>query len=247
MKYLKSPLLFYFVLFLALEWVLGLGVISSALIPKPSQVFQVFTTQTEALFTAFLRTSSLALLAYILASVFAFSLALVVHQFPQAQKNITPLTLFFQTVPIIALAPLLVIYFGFGIPAILAAALIVCFFPVFAATLVGLSQVQKNQAELFRFLKAKPWQKLIYLEVPSAVPIILAGLKTSAGLSVVGVVSGEFVAGGGLGALIDSARLQQRVDIVFAALLCLSLLGLALMKCTESLFRLLFKNYFAKI
>ncbi len=169
------------------------------------------------------------------------------HQFPVLQKNLTPATLFLQTVPIIAIAPLLVIYLGYGVPSIISAALIVCFFPVFASTLVGLSQVNKNQNELFTFLKAKRWQRLFYLELPSAMPHLLGRLKTSAGLSVVGVVSGEFVAGGGLGALIDSARLQQRLDLLFAALIILSLIGLTLMRGTEFIFRLIFKTYYVRL
>jgi NitT/TauT family transport system permease protein len=247
MRILKSTILFYLILFSFIEFIVRADWISSSLLPRPTQILELFISHTEIWIEPFLRTAGLALMAYILASAFAFLLALTLRQFQQLQKNVMPLTLFFQTVPIIAIAPLLVIYFGFGIPAILSAALIVCFFPVLASTLVGLSQAQKNHVELFSFLKASRTQILLHLEIPSAVPHILAGLKTSAGLSVVGVVSGEFVAGGGLGALIDSARLQQRVDIVFAALICLSVLALFLMKTTESFFRLIFKSYLPKI
>lgn len=247
MKWLRSPLLFYFVLFAGIEILVRFDVVSVSLVPKPTQIIELFWYQPEVIVKPFLRTLGLAVFSYILASLFAFLLALVVRQFKLIQSYVMPLTLFFQTVPIIAVAPLLVIYFGFGIPSIVIAALIVCFFPVFASTLVGLSQVSKNHAELFKFLKATSWQRLIRLEIPSAVPHILAGLKTSAGLAVVGVVSGEFLAGGGLGSLIDSARLQQRVDLVFASLICLSLIGLGMMRLTEYLFRLIFKPYFVKI
>lgn len=234
-------------LFVALEFCIRADWISVSLVPRPSQILELFWQQPEVILLPFLRTLSLACVAYLIASTFAFGLALLIKQFSWLQGYLMPLTLFFQTVPIIAVAPLLIIYFGFGIPSILSAALIVCFFPVFASTLVGLSQVSNNHAELFRFLKASKWQRLWYLEIPSAIPHILAGLKTSAGLAVVGVVSGEFLAGGGLGSLIDSARLQQRVDLVFAALICLSLIGLGMMKIVETAFRLIFKFYLAKI
>lgn len=247
MKILKSTVLFYIGLFASIDYLVRNDFISPALLPRPTQVFEIFWLQTELILNPFLRTSGLAIAAFLIASFFAFLLALLIRQIPLLQNYLLPITLFFQTVPIIAIAPLLVIYFGFGIPSILAAALIVCFFPVFASTLVGLSQVSKNHSELFQFLKASRLQKLFYLEIPSSIPHVLAGLKTSAGLSVVGVVSGEFIAGGGLGALIDSARLQQRVDLVFASLICLSLIGLGMMKFTEIIFRLLFKSYFVKI
>ncbi len=247
MKVLKSAWFFYLAFFFAVECVVSIGWISSSLVPRPTEILKVFMLSPDIILMPFLRTAGLALMAYILSSILAFAVAVGMHKLPTFQKIFTPITLFFQTVPIIAIAPLLVIYFGYGIPSILTAALIICFFPVFATTLVGLNQVEKNHAELFSFLKAKPWQRLYHLEIPSAVPTVLAGLKTSAGLSVVGVVSGEFVAGGGLGALIDSARLQQRVDLMFAALVLLSLTGLTLMKSTEALFRLIFKRYFIKL
>lgn len=247
MKWLRSTFLFYLIFFSGVELLVRTDYVSVSLIPKPSQILELFWQQPEVILNPFLRTLWLAVLAYILASIFAFLLAVLVKQFSLLQNYLMPLTLFFQTVPIIAVAPLLVIYFGFGISSILAAALIVCFFPVFASTLVGLSNISKNHDELFRFLKGSKWQRLIHLEIPSAVPHILAGLKTSAGLSVVGVVSGEFLAGGGLGALIDSARLQQRVDLVFVSLICLSLIGLSMMRLTEYFFRLIFKAYFVKI
>lgn len=247
MKLLKSTLFFYVILFIGIEFLVQTDVISVALVPKPSQIIALFWQQPDVILNPFLRTLGLSVVAYVFASLLAFLLALLVKQFSLLQNYLMPLTLFFQTVPIISVAPLLIIYFGFGIPSILSAALIVCFFPVFASTLVGLSQVSKTHAELFQFLNATKWQRLLRLEIPSAVPHILAGLKTSAGLSVVGVVSGEFLAGGGLGSLIDSARLQQRVDLVFAALIGLSLIGLGLMRTTEYFFRLIFKPYFAKI
>jgi NitT/TauT family transport system permease protein len=246
-KFLRSNFFFYSLLFIIIEGLTAQDYISNTLLPRPTQILQLFISQHEMLLEVFLKTASVSFFSYLLASFFAFLLGLFMHQYPQIKNNLMPITLFFQTVPIIAISPLLVIYLGFGLPTIFSAAMIVCFFPVFAATLVGLEQVSQSQVELFRFLKASTCQKLFYLEVPSALPVILSGLKTAAGLSVVGVVSGEFMAGGGLGGLIDSARLQQRVDLVFAALICLSLIGLSLMRITEATFKLLFKAYLTRI
>jgi NitT/TauT family transport system permease protein len=150
---------------------------------------------------------------------FLFSLSSLI------KRAILPFAVFFQTVPIIAIAPLLVIYFGFGSSTVIAASFIVSLFPVIANTLVGLESPTSGQLDLFRIYHASPLQVLLKLRLPSAYPYVYSGLKISAGLSIVGVIAGEFVAGGGLGALIDAARTQQRVDIVFAAIILLSLMG----------------------
>ena len=110
----------------------------------------------------------------------------------------------------------------------MAASCVVAIFPVLANSLLGLESVDPGYLELLRVYRASPWQTLWKVRLPAAYPSIYAGLKVAAGLSVIGCVAGEFVAGGGLGAIIDSARTQQRIDMVFAALLLLSALGLSL-------------------
>ncbi len=239
-------LLVYIIFFLLIELIVRFDLVSNALLPKPSELLNLFWNSQEILLTAFWQTSYLAFGAFVFAAIFAFLLGLLLHQFVFLQKTFLPLTLFLQTVPIIALAPLLVIYFGFSSLTTLIAGVVVCFFPVLMATLTGLHQVRSNQSELMTFLKATRFQRLTHLEIPSAMPTLLSGLKTSAGLAVIGVVSGEFLVGGGLGALIDSSRLQQRVDFVFASLILLSILGLFLMKMVEFLFKLLFKKYLVR-
>ena len=136
------------------------------------------------------------------------------------------LLIFFQTVPIIAIAPLLVIYFGYGPQTIIAAAVFVSIFPILASTLIGLDTIDKSLVELFKIYKISPTRTLFYLRIPGSYPFIYSGIKISSGLAVIGVVAGEFVAGGGLGSLIDTSRTQQRIDLVFACLLGLALIGL---------------------
>lgn len=240
------PLIFYVFFVCIIEFLVQSNRVSPNLIPAPSQILNLFFHEPQTLYSAFLSTTTMTITSFFLASVFAFLTAIIIHFFQNLKNIVLPLSLFLQTVPIVAIAPLLVIYFGFGATTILSSAIIVSFFPVFAATLIGLQQTQKQHSDLFHFLKISKLKKLFFLEIPSAVPTLLAGLKTSAGLSVIGVVSGEFVASGGLGSLIDSARLQQRVDLVFAALILLSLLGLTLMKVVEQLFKLLFNKYLVR-
>jgi NitT/TauT family transport system permease protein len=145
-------------------------------------------------------------------------------------------------VPIIAIAPLLVIWFGFGDPTVRASAFIVSLFPILANTLTGLQETDPHLKELFRLYKPSPWQLVLKLQIPSAVPYILTGIRISAGLAVIGAIVGEFIAGGGLGALIDAARTQQRVDLVFSGVLMSSVLALSLVFAIEALSRLLLRG-----
>jgi len=156
------------------------------------------------------------------------ALAIIFFAIPLLRKAVLPFCIFFQTVPIIAIAPLLVIWFGFGQPTVKASAFIVSLFPILANTLTGLQQTDPQLKELFQLYRPSLLQMILKLQIPSAIPYILTGLRIAVGLSVIGAIVGEFIAGGGLGSLIDSARTQQRVDLVFSGVLMSSALALAM-------------------
>ena len=143
------------------------------------------------------------------------------------ERLVSPFLVASQAVPIVAIAPLLIIWFGQGIfSKVLICALIV-FFPVLVNTIVGLRAVPRSLSELMRSLRATPWQMLRLLEIPSALPVFLGGLKIGATLSVIGAVVGEFVgADKGLGFLINVGRGQYDTALVFVAIF--TLIGLAL-------------------
>jgi NitT/TauT family transport system permease protein len=145
------------------------------------------------------------------------------------EKLLSPYLVASQAVPVVALAPLLVIWFGPGIfSKVLICALIV-FFPVLVNTVVGLRAVPENLRDLMHALRATPLQMLRYLEVPSALPVFLGGLRIGATLSVIGAVVGELVgADRGLGFLINVGRGQYDTALVFVGVLTLILLALAL-------------------
>lgn len=233
----KLPALIFFVfVVVTLELCVRTGLIEGSLIPAPSTILQTLGDMKTDFTDAFRSTFANVLLGWILSAAAGMFLAFVFSLSQTVKRAILPFAVFFQTVPIIAIAPLLVIYFGFGSATVIAASFIVSLFPVIANTLVGLESPTKGQLELFRIYHANPLQILLKLRLPSAYPYVYSGLKISAGLSIIGVIAGEFVAGGGLGALIDAARTQQRVDIVFAAILLLSLMGwilLAALKLTH--------------
>jgi NitT/TauT family transport system permease protein len=182
---------------------------------------------------AFFETFYNVVIGLLLSTFIGGMIAILFSQSKILKQAILPFAVFFQTVPIIAIAPLLVIYFGFGRPTVVVSSFIVSIFPIIANTLMGLESATSAQKDLFKIYQANSWQILWKLQFPSAYASIFSGLKVAAGLSIIGAIAGEFVAGGGIGALIDSARTQQRVDIVFAAILLLSLMGLIFISILE--------------
>jgi NitT/TauT family transport system permease protein len=205
------------------------------LIPSPSSVLHVLWLDHADLIAAAVVTLESALaglfLSFSLGTIIAFAMGVS----PVLMAAIYPYAIFFQTVPIIAIAPLLVIWFGFGQPTAIASSFIVSFFPVLANTLLGIKSTDPLLNDLFRLYKASQFQKLTLLRIPWALPNIFTGLRIAAGLSMVGAIVGEFIGGGGLGSLIDSARTQQRLDLVFAAVLVSSLLGYLLLSIVNFL------------
>ena len=145
------------------------------------------------------------------------------------ERLLSPYIVASQSVPIVALAPLLVIWFGTGrLSKILVCALTI-FFPMLVNTVVGVRAVSADLRDLMRSLRATPWQTFAKLEVPSALPVLLGGLKVSVTLSVIGAVVGEFVAADrGLGFLINVARGNFDTPMMFVALLTLVAIALAL-------------------
>lgn len=223
----SSPALMSFCLLMfAFEGLVRWDWLSSTLIPAPSMVLEVLNAHQEEFSQAFLESLMNTSLGLGLSILGGGVIAVLLSLSDLLKRAILPFAVFFQTVPIIAIAPLLVIYFGFGDPTVIASSFIVSLFPVIANTLIGLESTPGLHLDLFAVQRASAIKTLFKLRLPWAYTHIFAGLKISAGLSIVGAVAGEFVAGGGLGAMIDSARTQQRVDIVFAALLLLSLMGL---------------------
>jgi NitT/TauT family transport system permease protein len=161
------------------------------------------------------------------------------------QRAFYPYAIFFQTVPLIAVAPLLVIWFGFGIQTVIASAFVASVFPVIANTLSGILSTDPPLRDLFKLYGASRLVTLFKLRLPAALPQVFTGLRVSAGLAVIGSIVGEFIAGGGLGSVVETARTQQRIDKVFAAVLLASLLGLALFGLINLLSHLTLRRWHA--
>ena len=218
------------------------GWVASYLLPSPLQIFDTTLEMWSDIFAATLSTAQSILWGLGLSLIIGVTSALIFFSIPIARRAILPFCIFFQTVPIIAIAPLLVIWFGYGQPTVNASAFIVSLFPILANTLTGLQETDPQLKELFRLYKPSRWQLVFKLQIPSAIPYIITGIKISAGLAVVGAIVGEFIAGGGLGSLIDAARTQQRVDLVFSGVFMSSALALSLVYTINLVTGLLFRH-----
>jgi NitT/TauT family transport system permease protein len=219
--------------------------VSPLLLPLPSAVFSAATTEAAALLGALASTASAVLLGLACSSTIGVAAAVALAASPWVQRAFYPYAIFFQIVPIVAIAPLLVIWFGYGPRAVIAAAAVVSVFPVIANTLAGLLSVDPSLADLFRLHGAGRLATLWKLRLPWALPQILTGLRIAAGLAVIGAIVGEFVGGGGLGIVVLGAMRQQRTDLVFAAIGYASLLGLALFGAVGLASRLALRHWHA--
>ncbi len=220
-----APLLItLFLIAIGLEIASDIGWVNEQLIPSPSATLAAFTELRSDFMAAIYSTAGNAFRGLVLSFIFGTGIAIACSLSNLLRRAVLPLAIFFQTVPIIAIAPLLVIYFGFGDQTVITSAFIVSIFPIIANTLVGLDEVDQSQIDLFRIYGGSDWQILWRLRVPSSYTSVISGIKISIGLALIGTVAGEFVAGSGLGALIDSARTQQRIDIVFAFILVIKII-----------------------
>ncbi len=204
------------------------GWVAAYLVPTPTAIVTAMIESRGELGEAFLKTSAAALLGFALSTFGGVAIAVLLSSSRTIQRSFYPYAVFFQTVPIIAIAPLLVIWFGYGMRTVVASAFVVSIFPVIANTLTGILSTDPALRDLFRLYGASGRVTLFKLRFPAALPQILTGLRVASGLAVIGAIVGEFIGGEGLGSVVDVARTQQRVDKVFAAVLLASVLGLAL-------------------
>ena len=199
------------------------------LIPAPSDIGESLWNDRELLAADAWVTAQEVLLGFAIALVVGFAFAVVLHLSDALRRAFYPLLVASQTVPVIAIAPILIVWLGFGIGPKLAIIALVCFFPITVNTLDGLRSVDPDLPRMMRTLDAKRSQILRRVEIPSALPYLFSGAKIAAAVSVIGAVFGEWSgADEGLGHLILIAQGQLQTARVFAAVVVLSALALIL-------------------
>ncbi len=237
------PLGFLLLLALTLEVMVKRGIISDFIFPPPSEVLASFGNEFGDYWKGLLETLLGAGLGWICALIVGLSFPARVTLSTTAEKTFYPIANFLQTVPLIAIAPLLVIWFGFGLSTVVVSSFIVCVFPIIANTFSGLQSTSQEQRDLFKLYRANAWKTFIHLRLPQAVPQILVGSRMAIGLALIGAIVGEFIASGGLGGIIDASRTQQRMDRVFAAVLTTSFLGILLVVTFDFVSGIIFKRW----
>ncbi|MGE5235488.1 MAG: ABC transporter permease [Acidobacteriota bacterium] len=203
------------------------------LLPPPSKVVLALLDHGGPLLRGAVITGKAAVAGFGLAVILGVALGIVIASARWVERSLYPFTVFLQTVPLVAIAPLLVVWLGFGIRPVAVAALIVSIFPVIVNTVTGLRSVDPPLVDLFRLYGASRLARLLKLRLPAALPSIFSGMKVAAGLAVIGAVVGEFVASyagedAGLGMLALTYSRESHTDRLFAAVGLASLLGLAL-------------------
>ena len=227
MRNVVPPIVPMIIVTLVAELAVRLAWVPSFLIPAPSSVILSLFYDWPDLWRAALDTMIAAVVGFVLSAVMGILIAVVLSSSAWIQRAFYPYAVFFQTVPIIAIAPLLVIWVGWD-RTVVASAFIVSIFPVIANTLSGLLSTDLALRDLFRLYNAKRLVTLLKLRIPFALPHVLTGLRIAAGLAVIGAIVGEFITGAGIGGSIIVSRQQNRVDKVFAGLILASLLGIVL-------------------
>lgn len=218
----------------------NLSELPAFILPSPGMVLRRFITSIED--GSLIRHSATTLwevaLGLVSGSILATLLGYLLAKSFTLERLLSPYLVASQAIPIVAIAPLMVIWFGPGLfSKVLIAALIV-FFPILVNTVVGVRAVPQELRDLMRSLRATRWQTLRFLEIPAALPVFLGGLRIGATLSVIGAVVGEFVgADRGLGFLINVGRGQYDTALVFVAVIALVLMALGLYGCVVLLER----------
>ena len=205
------------------------GWVEDYLLPAPSEVARALVEDRALLLDDAWVTGQEVLLGFALALVAGVTIAVGLHLSSLARRAVYPLVVASQAVPVIVIAPILVIWFGFGMTPKLIVVALICFFPITVNTLDGLRAVEPAHVKMMRTLGAGRWALLRRLELPAALPYLFSGAKVAVAVAVIGAVFGELVGSdAGLGHVIQVGMAQLLTARVFAAVLLLSAMAIAL-------------------
>ncbi|MBV9456229.1 MAG: ABC transporter permease subunit [Bradyrhizobium sp.] len=231
----------------AWELVVRLNNIPPYVLPAPSAIFSTLFSDWEVLWQSLLTTLLTTLEGFIAASIGGILLALLFNLSKLVEYSLFPYAVILQVTPVIAIAPLLLIYLPQQ-TAVVVCAWIVGFFPVLSNTTLGLNSVDRNLGGLFQLYRASRWQTLLFLKLPTALPYILGGLRIAGGLSLIGAVVAEIAAGtagagSGLAYRIAESGYRLNIPRMFAALLLLSLAGIVIYAVLALISHLLLRRW----
>jgi NitT/TauT family transport system permease protein len=220
-------------LLLVWQLVIWLGHEPAFMLPSPWRVLRVIVERFPSLAESFEITATAATIGLTASIVAGVAIALIFAQSRWIRRMLYPYTLLLQTVPIVAIAPLILMWVGPGLGAVTLIAFIICLAPIIANTTQGLISVDENLIHLFLMHNASRGQLLLKLRLRHAIPSLFVGIRISAGIAVIGAITGELFAGsssvgrGGLGYSIIYASQQLQTDYLFALIVAATVLGFA--------------------
>jgi NitT/TauT family transport system permease protein len=228
------PPLLFFVLVVAL-WQLAVWWFDPPrfLVPRPWRVARVGIEIAPRIAEATVLTATAAVCGFLSSLIVGAGIGFVFSQSAAIRRSCFPYAIFLQTVPIVAIAPLIITWSGYGLRSVILVAGVVSLFPIITNATAGLLGVDPALLELFQLHNASRWQLLMKLRLPNAVPHLVTGAKTSSGLAVVGAIVGEFFVGAGMGRFGLGYLIRQKLELLktdesFAAVIASAVLGVAI-------------------
>jgi NitT/TauT family transport system permease protein len=214
--------------------------VSSFIVPAPSAIVTAMIHDARPLAAAAVVTAKEILVGFVAAAVVGIVLALIIARFRLFGRALYPLVVLFQNVPKVALAPIFILWFGYDLTPKVGLIVVIAFFPVTLSILTGIEAVEPSLIALMHSVGARPNEILARIQIPHALPNLMAGLKIAATFSVIGAIVGEFAgASAGLGYIIQFASTQLDTALVFAALVVVSIVGVGFYYLVEYLEKLI--------
>jgi NitT/TauT family transport system permease protein len=218
------------------------------ILPPPTAVFGAAVTRWGDLWGALTTTFMAALVGLGLSVFVGVAAALIMAQSKVLERSLYPYAVILQTIPIIAIAPLVVIWLGAGTPSVIVISFLISLFPMISNTTAGLSATDHNLVNMFELYNARWWQRTLKLTFPSALPYIMTGLRISSGLAIIGAIVGEFVGGiagqrGGLGYVLTAAAIRLDMPYLFAAAFASAMLGISIFVVVSFVQNLALRNW----
>jgi NitT/TauT family transport system permease protein len=243
------PIVLLLIVLALWQAVVRLWKIPTFLLPSPFDVGHAAFENFSKLASATGITAAGAVAGFSVSLVAGVLVAIVFSQSAMIRRSFFPYAILLQTVPIVAIAPLIVLWSGTGFRSVVLVAFIVSVFPIITNATAGLTSIDPDLVDLFRLHGASRWQTLFKLRLPGAVPSTVTGAKTSSGMAVIGTIVGEFFVGYdpsehyGLGYLIQESTSQLKIDVVLCAVVLATLLGLIVFGSVTLIGTLVLRRY----
>lgn len=224
-----APIIFVVLLLIIWQVVVTAGGIQKYIMPAPTDVIKVLVTEFKTMMPHILATLYEGMVGFLIAIVLSIILAIIMDRFSLVKKALYPVLVISQTIPTVALAPLFIIWFGFGALPKIIVVVIVCFFPIVISIVDGLEGVDKDLINHFKLMGASKLKVFLHLKLPYGMINFFSGMRIAATYSIMGAVIGEWLGGDkGLGVYMTRARSAYALDKMFAAIVIIVVISMAI-------------------